>query len=173
MQNIAKEIVDVIVKPYVDNFIYLDRGFDSHTFDPETLTLRGQVIYNGAPYFKSDSTIFNNTEYLFVFNQSVYLLVLLLLLKQHNLSFSSHINTQAVILQSKKLGGLVVKEHRIKFLGPIYGTSGMKIAYTHTIEKHRKFKESLILFMKLNIGESEIISKASLVNKDLHNVHDV
>lgn len=171
MHRIAKEIVDLIVKPYADEFIYLNTDFGSHTFDPESLTLAGEVVYNGAPYFKNNSIIFNNTEYLFVFNQSAYLLVFLLLLQEHKLRDSVFRDTEVLVQQYQRLGGIVVKEHRITFSAPLYGTLGQRIPYTHTITNYRKFKGSLILFLHLKIADSEIVTKASLVNKDLHQVH--
>lgn len=172
-KKIANTIIDLIANPYKDDFFYLDKEQGSHTFDPEKRVLTGDFVYNGAPYFKNESIILNNTEYFFVFNQSFYLVIFLFLLEQQHLNYSQPENIESIMLQYNRLGGAVVKEHQIKFLKPIFGTPGIKIPYTHTIEKHKKFKDSNIFFTKLNIGNSEITTKSSLVNRDLHQVHNV
>lgn len=162
------EFVDRILESYKEEFRYLET--DSATFDKGTNTLHCNVAYQWAPYKKRRSKIFNNTEVIFVLNQSAYLMLLCALANIDGVDVYKDWNSDSFKKYYYLLGKFVVKEQHQQFLKPIREDE-YPIECEVKLENLEKRGDKTLLVFETIIGKERsfiLSTRAYLLKKDLH-----
>ena len=116
--KVSNEVVEKVLERYKNEFRYVNPV--DVFFDSDTLTLSGKFNYLYSSYSANKSHIFNNTEAVFLSNQTIYILVSCYLMFQDEVDVAQISNNEEAQSYIDKLGSIVIKRMDLLFLGSIF-----------------------------------------------------
>ena len=168
IKHLPSYVSKVVLEIYKDEFVYVSP--DNLVFHPDTSTLTGNLIYRGAPYWKRESKIFNNTEAMFAFNQAGYLLAICAFSHDDGFDIFDESFSDSIQNYIKMLGHFVIREQTLKFDGMITGNS-TTVPFTAKGLRRKKTNHGHYFVCSINIGEENqftITSKVFLLKTNVH-----
>ena len=168
IKHLPSYVSKVVLEIYKDEFVYVSP--DNLVFHPDTSTLTGNLIYRGAPYWKRESKIFNNTEAMFAFNQAGYLLAICVFSQDDGFDIFDESFSESIQNYVKVLGQFVIKEQMFKFDGMISDDKAT-IPFVAKRLRGKKTPQGHYFVCSVNIGEKNqftVTSKIFLLKNNVH-----
>lgn len=158
-QDVIK-ITEAIFNDYKAEYLYID---------PQAVQIlpnevRGRFLFNGSSYLTIPSHILNNTEAMFIFNQTQYVLFAAQLLH------TGHISTDDLNAAYARLDGIVYKNMHFDFKRLIRASDDLTFLTQASPYSDAKGRTCYAVHMELADGAFVIDGTAVCLNTSIHMV---
>ena len=167
---LKKEMINSILNPYQDHFIYLDD--QSVVLDTEKNTLTGRTLYLGSRYLKEfvKSKIFNSAEAILASNQiGIVLLLSAIAFKNNIIETEDQLN--GIVLNHLHDAWNIVVSHQEISCKKMIPNHFDTFPFKSELIQFRKTRRGIFFCLNCTFGEENnfsVISNGFILNENAH-----